>query len=472
MAISPTLTPADLATITAFQGLPDETLAWLLAHGEPRTYAAGATINEPGAVAEYMMAVIRGGIQFYTLQGSQRMPLFRVEAGQVTGVLPYSRLREVKGQGVAPTETLLYQLHRDQFPALEHTSPELVQRLVGIMNDRSRDQVRIQERDDKLRALGKLSAGLAHELNNPAAAIARAAQALEARAATQPALLSKLLEMSPDPAALCSFACLAAPVPASDLPAPKISALEQSEREDELADWLTDQGVPDGYRLAPGLLEMGLDEKKLATAAEVMPVAARPAAFAWLEGQQSTLQLIREVQEAGSRISKLVADVKTYSHMDRDSGFELLDITAGLDSTLNMLKYELRQKNVNVIRDYAADLPQIRGQVSSLNQIWTNLIDNAVDALPNQGGEITLRTRREGDFVRVFLIDNGSGIPDNILPHIFEPFYTTKQAGSGSGLGLDIAQRIIRQHDGRLEVSSRPGHTEFCAWLPVAVPRA
>ena len=472
MAIPSALTPADLATITAFQGLPADTLAWLLAHGEPRAYAAGETINEPGAVAEYMMAVIRGGIQFYTLQGSQRTPIFRVEAGQVTGVLPYSRLREVKGQGVAPTETLLYQLHRDQFPALEQASPELVQRLVGIMNDRSRDQVRIQERDDKLRALGKLSAGLAHELNNPAAAIARAAQALEARAITQPALLSQLLEMSPDPAALCSFACLAAPMPPADPAAPRPSALEQSEREDELADWLAEQGVPDSYRLAPGLLEMGLDEKTLAAAAAVMPPAARPAAFAWLEGQQSTLQLIREVQEAGTRISKLVADVKTYSHMDRDGGFELLDVGGGLDSTLNMLKYQLRQKNVSLIRDYAPDLPQIRGQVSSLNQVWTNLLDNAIDALPAQGGEITLRTHREGDFVRVFLIDNGSGIPDNILPHIFEPFYTTKQAGAGSGLGLDIAQRIIQQHDGRLEVSSRPGHTEFCAWLPVAVARA
>jgi signal transduction histidine kinase len=472
MAISTDLAPADLAAVTAFAGLPDETLAWLLAHGETRAYAPGDTINEPGAVAEFMMAVIRGGIQFYTLQGSQRTPVFRVETNQVSGILPYSRLREVKGLGVATGDTLLYMLHRDQFPALEHTSPELVQRLVGIMNDRSREQVRIQERDDKLRALGKLSAGLAHELNNPAAAIARAAQALEARAATQPELLSKLLEMSPDPAALCSFACLAAPVPPADPAAPKPSALEQSEREDELADWLAGQGVPDGYRLAPGLLEMGLDEKTLAAAAEVMPVAARPAAFAWLEGQQSTLQLIREVQEAGSRISKLVADVKTYSHMDRDGGFERLDVTAGLDSTLNMLKYQLRQKNIKLTRDYAPDLPQINGQVSSLNQVWTNLLDNAIDALPDQGGEITLRTLSEGDFVRVFLIDNGPGIPANVLPHIFEPFYTTKQAGSGSGLGLDIAQRIIRQHDGRLEVSSVPGHTEFCAWLPVAVAKA
>ncbi|WP_201977623.1 sensor histidine kinase [Hymenobacter rubidus] len=472
MVETATLSPAELATVTVFADLPAETLEWLLAHGESRTAADGEILFEQGGQADFMMAVVRGTIQFYAVKGAQRDPVFRVETGQVTGVLPYSRLRNFGSQGVAVGDTLLYQLHRDQFPALEQASPELIQSLVAVMNDRSREQVRGQERDDKLRALGKLSAGLAHELNNPAAAIARAAQALAERAATQPHLLSELLELSPNPAHLCAFAALAAPVAKTDEPAPRRSALEQSEREDELADWLTAQGVADGYRLAPGLLEMGLTEKTLAGAAEVLPRAARPAAFAWLESQQTTLQLIRDVQEAGSRISKLVADVKTYSHMDRDGGFELLDVTTGLDSTVNMLGFQLRQKNVRIVRDYAPDLPQIRGQVSSLNQVWTNLIDNAVDALPAQGGEITLRTRREGDFVRVFLIDNGSGIPANVLPHIFEPFYTTKQAGAGSGLGLDIAQRIIKQHDGRLEVHSVPGRTEFCAWLPVPKPLA
>ncbi len=467
MTASPAPVATDLTVITAFNDLPAETLDWLLAHGERRDFADGAPVLNPGDPAEFMIAVLEGGLQFYTVQNASREPRFRVEKGQVSGVLPYSRLRVIRGFGTAVGETSLFLLHRNLFPDLEHVSPELVQRLVGVMSDRVRDEARGQERDDKLRALGKLSAGLAHELNNPAAAIARAAQALAQRAATQPQRLRELLELSPDATALYAFAALAAPVPATDPPAPRLSPLERSEREDGLADWLVTQGVAEGFRLAPTLLEMGLTEKTLAAAAEVLPRAARPAAFAWLEGQQTTLQLIRDVQEAGSRISQLVADVKTYSHMDRDGGFELLDVTAGLDSTLNMLGFQLRQKNVRLTRDYAPDLPQIRGQVSSLNQVWTNLLDNAIDALPAQGGEIKLSARREGDFVRVFLIDNGSGIPAAVLPHIFEPFYTTKQAGAGSGLGLDIAQRIIKQHNGRLEVSSRPGHTEFCAWLPV-----
>ena len=459
-----TLTPADFAPITAFADLPADAVAWLLAHGEGRAYAVGETIFEPGAPAEYMAAVLRGGIQFYVMKGAQRDPIFRVEAGQVSGVLPYSRLRIIAGQGVAAGETVLYLLHRDQFPALENASPELVQRLVAIMNDRSRDQVRTQERDDKLRALGKLSAGLAHELNNPAAAIARAAEALAKRAAAKPALFVELVGHCPSREAMLALTGLAMPAPEG---AP-FSALARANREEELGDWLETHGVPNGYHLAPALLEANLTSEALASAAALLPPAALPAAFAWLEGQLTTMQLVRDVQEAGGRISKLVADVKTYSHMDRAGGFEALDVTAGLESTLNMLGFLLRKKNVKVTREYASDLPRISGRVGSLNQVWTNLIDNAIDALPPQGGELTLRAVREGGFVRVFLLDNGTGIPADVLPHIFEPFYTTKQAGDGSGLGLDIAQQIIRQHDGRLEVHSQPGRTEFCAWLPVS----
>ncbi|MDO7875033.1 ATP-binding protein [Hymenobacter sp. ASUV-10] len=464
MTATPTLTTADLATVTAFAGLPEAVLSWLLAHGEVRHFAPGDTIFEPESPADYLVAILRGAIQFYSGNGP-REPLFRAEQGTVSGVLPYSRLLVIKNAGVAVGDTLLYLLHRNQFPALEHESPELTQRLVAVMNDRSRDQVRAQERDDKLRALGKLSAGLAHELNNPAAAIARAAPALAALATAKPALLQELVAHCPSPEAMRALAALAVPSASTE---PAFSALECADREDELADWLEEQGVPEGYRLAAGLMTANLTQALLAPAAALLPPAARPAAFAWLEGQLTTLQLIKDVQEAGSRISKLVSDVKTYSHMDRATATEPLDVTTGLDSTLNMLGFQLRAKNVRVTRDYAPGLPQIKGQVSSLNQVWTNLIDNAIDALPTQGGELTLRTRQEGGFVQVFLIDNGSGIPAEVLPHIFEPFYTTKQAGSGSGLGLDIAQRIIRQHDGQLQVQSAPGRTEFCAWLPVA----
>ena len=459
------LTAADLTVVPTFADLPPAVLAWLAARGERRAYPDGTIIFEPGTPAELMMAVLQGGLQFFALHNGQRGPVFRVEAGQVSGVLPYSRLRILGGQAVAVGDTELYLLHRDLFPELEQVSPELVQRLVALMSDRARNEARGQERDDKLRALGKLSAGLAHELNNPAAAIARAAAALAERAAATPALLADLVRHCPDATALTPLTTLAAAPPADD--ATGMTALECADREDELMDWLETQGVPDGYALAAGLLEAGLGTPQLVPAIEPLPPAGRPAALAWLAGHLAVRRLIADIQEAGSRISKLVGDVKTYSHMDRGTAFAPLDVAAGLRSTLNMLSYPLREKNIRIIKDFAPDLPPVRGQVSSLNQVWTNLLDNAIDALPAQGGEITLRTRAEDGFVRVFISDNGPGIPADVLPRIYEPFFSTKQAGEGSGLGLDIAKRIIDNHGGKLEVRSAPGHTEFCAWLPV-----
>ncbi|QDA60126.1 sensor histidine kinase [Hymenobacter jejuensis] len=457
------LTPAELTVVPTFADLPPETLTWLVEHGERREYASGDTIVQPGEAAEFMTAILSGGLQFFAVNNGNREPIFRIEAGQVSGVLPYSRLRTFKGLALAVGPTVIYALHRDKFPELEQASPELVQRLVALMSDRAREEARGQERDEKLRALGKLSAGLAHELNNPAAAIARAAEALTQLVAAKPSQLRALVASCPTPEALAALTALAT----KDVTeVPKFTALECADREDEVSDWLEEQGVSDGYRLASGLLEAGIGVEELAPVSEKLPETARAAAFTWLEGQLTTLRLIRDLQEASARISTLVNNVKTYSHMDRSADYAPLDVQAGLESTLNILGYPLRQKNIRVIRDYAHGLPAVRGQVSSLNQVWTNLLDNAIDALP-PGGQITLRTTFGGDFVRVFIIDNGPGIAPDVLPHIFEPFYTTKQAGEGTGLGLDIAQRIIRNHGGRLEVQSKPGHTEFCAWLPV-----
>ncbi|UOR05067.1 ATP-binding protein [Hymenobacter aerilatus] len=455
----------DLTVVTAFADLPADVLDWLHAHGEIQEYPGGTETMTPGEPIDYMLAVLHGGVQYFSVQNGQREPKFRATVGQITGLLPYSRLQAGKGYGVTLGDTTIYRLHRDQFAALESVSPELVQRLVGMMSDRARDEARSQERDDKLRALGKLSAGLAHELNNPAAAIARAVANLSEQTAATPTLLRALGEHCLDPAALIQLTALATATPIDN--AIPMSALDCADREDELVDWLEEQGVPDGYALAASLLEAELAVPELTAMAEQLPQAARPAAFAWLAGHLTTQRLLRDIQEAGSRITQLVTDVKTYSHMDRGTDYAPVDVTAGLRSTLNILSYPLRHKNITVVREFASDLPRVHGQASSLNQVWTNLLDNAIDALPDKGGEITLRTRLENGFVQVCVIDNGPGIPADVLPRIFEPFFSTKQAGAGSGLGLDIAQRIIANHNGKLEVTSTPGHTEFCAWLPV-----
>jgi signal transduction histidine kinase len=456
--------PAALGRITAFQNLPAEVLDWLLQAGELRQYADGEIIVQTGEPASHMMGLVAGAMQYYRLGSGQQGPVFRVEAGQITGVLPYSRLQTAKGQGIAVGETTLYLLPRTEFPALEQRSPELVQRLVGIMSDRAREEVRGQERDDKLRALGKLSAGLAHELNNPAAAIARAADALGESLKAKPLLLKNLLAACPPAEAVATL--LNSGVP--DAPTPTRSALARADCEDELADWLEEQGCTDGYALAPNLLDAGHTAATLTPLVAALPAPARPAALAWLEGHLSAVRLTRDIHEASQRISTLVSNVKTYSHMDRAGGREPLDITTGLDSTLNLFDHALRHKNATLARHYAPDTPRVVGEVGQLNQVWTNLIDNAIDALPATGGALTVQTVRQPGGVCVSVIDNGSGIDPEVLTHMFEPFYTTKPAGEGSGLGLDIARRIVQEHGGRLEAHSVPGRTEFTVWLPAA----
>jgi signal transduction histidine kinase len=463
MAESLPADPTALHGIKAFQGLPPNVLAWLLEAGELRHYTDGEPVVQAGDPADRLLAVVRGGTHTL-LPGAPGGRSFRLEAGDVGGLLPYSRLQIFPAQGVAVGDTVLYELARQQFSTLEQVSPELVQRLVGIMNDRARDEVRTQERDDKLRALGKLSAGLSHELNNPAAAISRASASLTQALDVIPALLLELLATCP-PTELVARVMALAKLPA-ELP-PSLTALQAADREEELADWLETQGSPDGYALATGLLDAGLSVATLTPVAAQLPAPARPAAFAWLSGHLAAARLTRDISEASRRISTLVGDVKTYSHMDRAGGPEKLAVTAGLDSTLHLFAYALRQKNVHLVRDYAPDLPLITGQVSSLNQVWTNLIDNALDALPTSGGELTVRVHSQAGRLGVSILDNGSGITPEVLAHLFEPFYTTKPLGEGSGLGLDIARRIVQEHGGRLEVSSEPGRTEFTTWLPV-----
>jgi signal transduction histidine kinase len=456
--------PAALARLTAFQDLPTEVIDWLLQAGELRQYADGEIVVRAGEPASHMMGVVAGAMQYYRPESGQQGPVFRVEAGQITGVLPYSRLQIAKGQGMVLGETTLYLLPRTQFPALEQLSPELVQRLVGIMSDRARDEVRGQERDDKLRALGKLSAGLAHELNNPAAAIARAAAALGESLKSKPLLLKNLLAACPPAEAVATLLCSGV----LETPASPRSALARADCEDELADWLEAQGCADGYALAPNLLDAGHTAATLTPLVAALPAPARPAALAWLEGHLSAVRLTRDIHEASQRISTLVGNVKTYSHMDRAGGREPLDITTGLDSTLNLFDHALRHKNATLTRHYAPDTPRVVAEGGQLNQVWTNLIDNAIDALPAAGGALTVQTVKQPGGVCVSVIDNGSGIAPEVLTHMFEPFYTTKPAGEGSGLGLDIARRIVQEHGGRLEAHSVPGRTEFTVWLPAA----
>jgi signal transduction histidine kinase len=318
----------------------------------------------------------------------------------------------------------------------------------------------------KLISLGTMAAGLAHELNNPAAAAGRSAQEAREvfRRASAKAVGLGALEMDPQERRV--VAGLPEEVAARAENAGELDSLDRSDLEDEVALWLEDRGVPEAWDLSPTLVGAGLDAQWLDDLEVRLPENAVGEVVAWLASEVAGDELLREIQHASSRISELVGAVKSYSHMDKLASREV-DVHAGLNSTLIMLGHKLKKGDVEVVRDYAKDLPHVCGQTGELNQVWTNLLDNAIDAVDGHGS-ITIRTATENGRVLVEIADDGPGIPEDVRERIFEPFYTTKDVGEGTGLGLDISHRVVvEDHKGDIRVLSEPGDTRFQVRLPI-----
>jgi signal transduction histidine kinase len=460
---------ADLRTIGVFSDLPEDELEWVAQRMEEVRFSEGEVYGRPGDPLDYLVVLLEGELLFERKDGAVTQVL-TATAGQVTGMLPFSRLTHFKGVSRAALPSRALRLHKKHFPEMLQRVPVLGQRLVGLMSDRIREITRSETQQEKLMALGKLSAGLAHELNNPASAARRAALSLkeameDVRAASMKFLEKPLSESQRE--AVLMLEKKSADKAASRVGPPE-DPLEVSDREEQITAWLERHGVEEAWKIAPVLAEAGaktekLDElKELLGADLVGPAAKRVAAVITIFG------LIQEIDNSTRRISDLVTAIKRYSYMDQ-SPIQEVDLREDLENTLKIFGHRLKS-GVTVIREYDPELPRICGYGSELNQVWTNLIDNAIDAMDGKG-ELRIRIARDLDYAIVEIGDNGPGVPKEIQSRIFDPFFTTKKVGAGTGLGLDTAMRIVRKHHGTIELKSTAGDTRFRVRLPIKGPQ-
>jgi signal transduction histidine kinase len=455
-----------LRDIPVLADLPEDHVAWLAAHARDVWAEAGDIMFKQGVVADTLVFILEGETNIQR-EDQPDAPLYIARAGQVTGKLPFSRMRTFGGTARVVTRTRAALIHESLFNEMLTVAPELAQRLIGVMSDRIRESTKLDVQREKLMALGKLSAGLAHELNNPAAAIGRSSTALRE---TLDALRFAGLRVShhtlTDEQTQFidqSEQELIERLDQNHVPDP----VADSDREDTISNWLEQHGVKDAWELAPLLSEAHTELERLEDGFKILGPAAFPDVISRVVRRLTAYRLLGEIENGSKRISELVRSIKEYSFMDQAPEQEV-DIHQGLESTLTMMNHVLKH-GIEVVRDYDKSLPPICARGSELNQVWTNLIDNAASAMKGKG-ELRIRTARENDRVLVEIRDNGPGIPANIQTRIFEPFFTTKPMGEGTGLGLDMVRRIISTHHGDIQVQSQPGDTRFQIRLPISKP--
>jgi signal transduction histidine kinase len=442
---------------------PRDQLAWLAAHGVLERYPAGEVLLRPGDQLPDLSIVLTGRIAIRVNRGAGWRKIMEWRGGDVTGNLPYSRLQAAPGISETEEPTELLRVPRDCFPEMIVACHEVTSILVHVMLDRARHFSAEDFHAEKMMSLGRLAAGLAHELNNPASAVVRSAGRLSASLRDAEEAFSALGASRLTASQLTAFERLNQGCLSSD-PGPILSALEQSDREDTFQQWLEARGIEsdgaDALAEAPVTLGM-LDELETA-----LDPAALGAAVRALASGCRVRRMALEIERAAGRIHGLVAAVKGFTYVGQSLAPQPLDLARGLNDTLVVIGTKARKKDVQVTLEVEPNLPPVPAIGGELNQVWLNLLDNAVDAVSSRG-RVEVTARRQGDRVVVSVIDNGPGVPPELRSRIFDPFFTTKPVGEGTGLGLDIARRLVARHDGAIDLESRPGRTEFRVSLPL-----
>jgi signal transduction histidine kinase len=453
---------SELVSVPAFAGLPDDQIEWFLSQSQEIHLSAGETYLRQGDPADAMIVVLEGQLQLRGELGGETI-VISIKPGDVTGVLPFSRMKQVVVTGRAITDGRILRFPAALFPDLVQKMPELTQRLVNLMSDRIRETTRMEQQRDRLAGLGKLSAGLAHELNNPASAAKRATSLLRDALKRIKDASHELGRRDLTAAQKSEIEKLEASFMQQDTP--PLDTLAVSDLEDQIDSLLRSHGQNDLWQLAADLARRNVKPEGLESLfANLDPSVAR-AALVRIAASVEIANLLNEIESSTARISDLVRAIKEYTYMDQ-APVQNVDIAKGLETTLTILHHKLK-RGVTVERDYEPVPLLVNSFGSELNQIWTNIIDNAIDAMGGKG-ELRVRTYREDNCVVVEIGDNGPGISPEVKPHIFEPFFTTKGVGEGTGLGLDTVQRIVKKHRGSVQVTSKPGDTRFQIWLPLA----
>jgi signal transduction histidine kinase len=445
------------------RAVPLEELEWLAAHGEMRTLARGDLLSRAGdpRAAHHLNIVLSGRISVYVERPRVRRKIHEVRAGDFSGLLPFSRMTHSTADLVVDEPVDLLHVDSGLFPELIRECPAVTEACVHSMLDRAQALTESHLQEEKLFALGKLAAGLAHELNNPAAAALRSIELLSWRQAEVDAAASTLADAAlgtreRDSIREFRSACL-------NIARVEESPIARADREESLVDWLDTHGIEPVF--ADSLAEARVTAEQLETLAVGLPPAAIRPALAWAASSVAARRLVGEISQAVKRVHDLVASVKSFTQMDRPLVPEPTQIVVGVRDTVAIMEPKARTRSVTVDVEVSDELPLVRASAAELNQLWAILLDNALDAAPTSS-RVVIAAKTSSENVLVSVVDAGNGIPNDIRGRIFDPFFTTKPIGQGRGLGLDTARKIVALMGGAIEVESAPGRTEFCVSLP------